>query len=141
MKFPRVELIVMTMVVSVALLMGMGLREASPAPPYPAKEVTYVVGYAPGSSTDRIARALAEAASPHLGKPIMVKNIPGATSTIAAVEVAKAKPDGYTAFSMPSINLTIHPHIQNLPYKFDDFEVLSLVWTNPYVWAVKPDSP
>lgn len=141
MKLTKVRVFVLSLAVCVALGLGVASREVSPASPYPTKEVTYIVGWAPGSSTDRIARALADAASPHLGKPIIVKNIPGASGTVAAVQVAKSKPDGYTVFMMPSINLTIHPHVQDLPYRFDDFEILSLVWTNPYIWAVRPDSP
>ncbi|NYT61490.1 tripartite tricarboxylate transporter substrate binding protein [Alcaligenaceae bacterium] len=63
---------------------------------YPAKPIRLVIGFAPGSATDGVARALAEPLAAVLGQPVVVENKPGAASTLATAMVAKAAPDGYT---------------------------------------------
>jgi len=69
---------------------------------YPEKPVTLVVPWPAGGSTDIAMRTIAEAASKHLGQPVVVDNKPGATGTLGpAVMAANAKPDGYTIAQMP----------------------------------------
>jgi tripartite-type tricarboxylate transporter receptor subunit TctC len=69
---------------------------------YPEKPITLVVPWPAGGSTDIAMRTIAEAASKHLGQPVVVDNKPGATGTLGpAVMAANAKPDGYTIAQMP----------------------------------------
>ncbi len=109
---------------------------------YPTKEVTYIVPWAAGTSADGPARALAETASLHLGKPIVVKNVVGGSGTYGLGELAKAKPDGYTVSQLMDSMVVVQPYLQEVPYKWpDDFEVLSMVFMNPFMWVTSADSP
>ncbi|MCC7274286.1 MAG: tripartite tricarboxylate transporter substrate binding protein [Alphaproteobacteria bacterium] len=78
---------------------------------YPSKAVTFVVPWPAGGSSDLTMRALAEAASKHLGQPIVIENRAGASGTAGpAVMAASAKPDGYTVAQMP-ITVFRLPHM------------------------------
>ncbi|HVO45878.1 MAG TPA: tripartite tricarboxylate transporter substrate-binding protein [Steroidobacteraceae bacterium] len=77
---------------------GIGLvlgSAAYAAEAYPAKPVRVVAGFAAGSSSDVVARRVAQGLAAKLGQPVVVDNRPGASSGIAAKLVAGAKPDGY----------------------------------------------
>ncbi|OJU43284.1 MAG: ABC transporter substrate-binding protein [Alphaproteobacteria bacterium 65-37] len=63
---------------------------------YPDKPVKLLVGYAPGGSTDIVARVLAPVLSAKWGQPVVVENKPGASGMVAAEQTARAVPDGYT---------------------------------------------
>jgi len=62
---------------------------------FPDKPVKLLVGYAPGGSTDIVARLLANSLSARWGQPVVVENRPGASGMIAAEAIARARPDGY----------------------------------------------
>ena len=77
------------------------LLAALPAQPlfaqsWPARPIRLLIGFAPGSATDTVARTLAEPLGAALGQQIIVENRPGAASTVAAEATAHAQPDGYT---------------------------------------------
>lgn len=63
---------------------------------YPDREVTFLVGFSPGGSTDTTVRTVAAPASKLLGQPLVVNNKPGAGGSLALATLVKAKPDGYT---------------------------------------------
>src|SRR5271169_2072799 len=63
---------------------------------WPTKPIRVIVPYTPGSATDIVPRTVLEQVSAQLGQPIIVENRPGGGSTIGAVAVARADPDGYT---------------------------------------------
>src|SRR5436190_5289701 len=63
---------------------------------WPDKPVTMIVPWAPGGSTDILARTLSEQLTKTYGQPFIVENRPGASGNIGSNVVAKAKPDGYT---------------------------------------------
>lgn len=82
----------------IALLVS-GTSAAS-ADSYPSKPVRFVVPFAPGGSSDVIARRFAERLSARLGQPIIVDNRPGAASNIGSDAAQRATPDGYTLVLM-----------------------------------------
>src|SRR5689334_22115134 len=81
---------------STLALLAWTVCSLSAAQDYPAKPVRMVVGFPPGGGTDVVARILAPRFGELLGQPIVIDNRPGATGTVAAGQVAKSAPDGYT---------------------------------------------
>jgi len=63
---------------------------------YPNKPITLIVPYAPGGGSDLLGRVLAEGLRARLGETVVVQNLAGAGSVVGSMQVAKAKPDGYT---------------------------------------------
>ena len=83
---------------------------------WPNKPIQIIVTFAPGGTSDVLARAIAPDLSKALGQPVLVVNKPGANSTIATREVARAAPDGYTIGLFISAHAS-NPHItKSLPY-------------------------
>ena len=64
--------------------------------PYPSRNVTLIVPFPPGGSTDAVARIMAERMRVTLGQTVVVENVGGAGGSIAVGRVARAAPDGYT---------------------------------------------
>ncbi|RVT99343.1 tripartite tricarboxylate transporter substrate binding protein [Rhodovarius crocodyli] len=109
---------------------------------FPARNVTIVVPFAPGGSTDVVSRLMAERMTQTLGRPVQVENRPGANTVIGAEYVARAQPDGYTLLMSSGTTLTINPIIQrNLPYRIEDFSPISLATTYPFAVIARPDGP
>ncbi|MEP6587886.1 MAG: tripartite tricarboxylate transporter substrate-binding protein [Polaromonas sp.] len=105
------------------------------------KPITFVVPFAAGGPTDRVARDLAEAMRKSMGKGanFVVENINGAGGTIGANKVAKAVPDGHTLL-LHHIGMASAPALyRKLQYKpLDDFEYLGLVNEVPMTLIGKP---
>ena len=78
------------------VLAGLAAISVSAFAAYPEKQVTLLVGYAPGGATDIIARTLATNLSSKWGQTVVVENKSGASGMLAAEQVVRAKPDGYT---------------------------------------------
>ncbi|HEX6318601.1 MAG TPA: tripartite tricarboxylate transporter substrate binding protein [Burkholderiales bacterium] len=96
------------------------------AQPYPNRPVRIVVGFAPGGGVDISARLLASRLSEYLGQQFVVENKPGAGTNIAAVEVAKSAPDGYTLFmNSPAVVINTALYAKP-PYELRDFTGVSL---------------
>lgn len=81
---------------------------------FPSRPIRIMVGFAPGGSTDVLARVAAQEARKHLGQELLVVNKPGAAATIAMADVANADPDGYTIGLTPSGVMTMTPLFQNV---------------------------
>lgn len=109
---------------------------------FPTKPVSLVVPFAPGGTTDVLARALVERLSPALGQPVLVESKPGAGSTLGAAYVAKAKPDGYTLL-VGAVHHTIATSIyKQLSYDFSkDFMPLTMIAMVPNVMVVNAAMP
>lgn len=94
---------------SLALLGSGGAAFAQAA--WPTKNVRIVVGFAPGGTTDVMARVIAQGLTEALGQTVIVDNKPGASGNIAAGEVVKATPDGYTVLVAPTSVETANPSL------------------------------
>ncbi|MGA8413982.1 MAG: tripartite tricarboxylate transporter substrate-binding protein, partial [Xanthobacteraceae bacterium] len=125
------------------LALALALPVASHAQDYPTHAVTIVVAFAPGASSDIVARTFGARLAERLGKPFIVENKPGAGSVIAASAVAKAPPDGHTILIAPSGTLTINPTLyRNLPYDpMKDFAFVAHTASFPLVLVVNPALP
>jgi tripartite-type tricarboxylate transporter receptor subunit TctC len=109
---------------------------------YPNKPITLVVPFAPGGTTDVLARTLGEKLQAALGQPVIVENKPGAGSTLGADMVAKSKADGYTLL-MGAVHHTIATSVyKKLNYSFEkDFAPITTVALVPNVWVVSSATP
>jgi tripartite-type tricarboxylate transporter receptor subunit TctC len=106
---------------------------------YPNKPIRMVVGFPPGGGTDVVARILAPRMSELLGQPVVIDNRPGATGTVAAGQVAKSPPDGYTIMmGHVSVNAIAPALFSNLPYDVDDFAPVALTAAVPHLVVVHP---
>src|SRR6266850_3456719 len=125
-----------------ALLLALGCAVAS-AQEYPSKPVRMVVGFPPGGGTDIVARIIAPRFSELLGQPVVIDNRPGATGTVAAGQVAKAVPDGYTIMmGHVSVNAIAPSLFANLPYDVSkDFAPIALAAAVPHLVVVHPSVP
>src|SRR5665213_1042846 len=109
---------------------------------YPSRPITIVVSLAAGSGMDAITRLYADKLSEAFGKPVIVENRPGAATTLAANQVAKATPDGYTLVVLTSIALSINPTLfKHLNYDPQDFTPISLYVKSPFVLVIDPSLP
>jgi tripartite-type tricarboxylate transporter receptor subunit TctC len=90
------EKIVLAVLRTFALMSLLALSCGTAAQPYPSKPVRFIVPWAPGGSTDVLARIIAQKLNESWGQPILVENRPGASGNLGSDVVAKAAPDGYT---------------------------------------------
>jgi tripartite-type tricarboxylate transporter receptor subunit TctC len=107
---------------------------------YPSRQITIVVGFTAGGSTDVVARLVAEEMRKSWGQPVVVENRPGAGGNIGAALVAKAKPDGYTLLMGSVGPLAINASLyRDMPYdNLKDFTPISLVVHVPNMLVVNP---
>ncbi len=119
---------------------AISLPAHSQTAPWPNKPIRLVVPYAPGGTTDVVARVIAEYLGKRLGQNIIVDNKPGKGAMVGTAMVAKAPPDGYTLLMSVISGLTISPTLYG-GGDFDptaDFIHISIASTNPSVLVVNP---
>jgi len=110
---------------------------------YPQRPVSVIVPFPPGGSTDMIARILAAKLQEKIGGTFVVENKAGATGTIGATFVARAKPDGYTLLVSSLAPFAVNPFLQkSLPYDpAKDFDPISVLVQAPNVLVANPKVP
>jgi tripartite-type tricarboxylate transporter receptor subunit TctC len=110
--------------------------------PYPSRTVKIVVPAAPGSTTDTLARLVADQLSQKWGKAAIVENIPGGAMNIGAGNVARAAPDGYTLLVAPPSPLSFNHLLYRDPgYEPTKFVPITLLAKIPNVLVVRKDLP
>jgi len=105
---------------------------------FPDKPIRVVVPYAAGGSTDNMARVMQEPLQKMLGQPVIIDNKAGASGVLAAREVIRSRPDGYTLFFVNNGNLAVVPFVQK-DANYDgakDFTPIALVSSAPMVAVV-----
>jgi len=116
-----------------------GTFAQSPADKYPDKPIKIIVPFAPGGSTDILARVIGQKMTESWGQTVVVETRPGAATVIGTQAAAKADPDGYTLIIVVS-NHTTNPALNaTMPYDaLKDFEPISLLGRAPIVPYVHP---
>ena len=116
---------------------------AASAQQFPSKPIRIVVPFGAGSATDLISRVLGNSVSAAIGQPVIVDNKAGADGAIAASEVAKAAPDGYTLLMATNSPLSVVPAMKKVP-PYDpvaDFTPITDVGRYTFFVVVNPDLP
>lgn len=108
---------------------------------FPKEEINIVVPFGAGGAMDTVARGISDVGNKYFDEPLIITNREGASGTAAAREVAKADADGYTTILVSGAILTIQPHIKDLNYSLDDFQMLSSVVYNPLILMANADGP
>lgn len=128
-------------------LAGLALCLAGAAPAfaetYPSKPIKFVVPFAAGSATDTLARVLGQSVSAQLGQAVVVENVPGANGQIAASQVARAAPDGYTVLvTSNSTHASNQSLVKKLSYDHvKDFEPITRLGSITLALVVNPQVP
>ena len=129
-------------VLSAVMLAGTGLWTPASVEAYPDKPVTLLCGFPAGGAVDATGRALSEAVKSHFPKPLTVVNRPGAAGSIAAAEVVRAKPDGYTLGIAAVASLTVVPNRTKITYGSpDDYTPIMNLVSIPICLSVRNDAP
>jgi tripartite-type tricarboxylate transporter receptor subunit TctC len=124
-------------------LLGALLPSLAAAQAYPVKPIRIVVPWAPGGSTDVLARLIGIKMSENWGQPAVVENKPGASGNIGSELVAKAPPDGYTLLVGSVSTHAMNPFlVASMPFKgVDDFSTIALAAYVTNVLVTHPSVP
>jgi len=123
---------------TLAMLAGFASAQAQT---FPSRQITLIVPFPPGGSTDTIARIMAEKMRTLLGQPVIIENVGGAGGSIAVGRVARAAPDGYT-IDIGQWDTHVGSIIYNLNYDLQkDFEPVGLISVNPQLMVAKKALP
>ncbi|NLA12407.1 MAG: tripartite tricarboxylate transporter substrate binding protein, partial [Firmicutes bacterium] len=106
---------------------------------FPSKNITMIIPFDPGTSSDQSGRMIAQLAEDILGKKIVIVNKPGSAGAVGYEELAKAEPDGYT-ISFATSTLVTHKLLGNLDFNHNDVAPILTFLLDPSVVAVHADS-
>jgi tripartite-type tricarboxylate transporter receptor subunit TctC len=125
------------------LAFAAALVQPARADTYPSRTVTIEVPFAAGGGSDLLARLVAQKLEEKLGKPFIVENRPGAATTLAAMQVVRAAPDGTTLMQATSTTMAINVSmLKKMPYQpLKDLVPVALLSSSPFFLVVAKDSP
>jgi tripartite-type tricarboxylate transporter receptor subunit TctC len=128
---------------ALAFVWGSAPADVARAFDYPVHAIKLVLPQPPGGAIDLIARTLGERLSEQVNQPVIVENRPGANGGLAAADVARSTPDGYTLFMAVDTNLVVNPTLyHDLPYDpFRDFAPISILTRTELVLVANPKVP
>ena len=107
---------------------------------YPDRPVKLIVPWAAGGDTDNIFRPFAPLLQKHLGQPVVIANVGGASGTKGAKEAKDSAPDGYTLYAVHDyIHSTYYTGVADVQYT--DFEPICLIASTPSVLTASPKTP
>jgi tripartite-type tricarboxylate transporter receptor subunit TctC len=126
-----------------AFTAALALPAARAQQAWPSKPIRFVVPFAPGGTSEIVARSVSVELTRQLGQSVFVENKPGAGGVIAMQEVAKSAPDGHTVILGHVGTLAVNPYmLKNQPYDVDkDFMPVTLLAKVPNVFVVHADVP
>src|ERR1043166_5074472 len=129
----------MRILASLALLAA--LAGGASAQDYPNRLIKFIQGFPPGGNVDIIARLLGNEMSKSLGQSIVVEAKVGVAGSLAAEQVARSDPDGYTLLVLPSAHPAHGALAKKVNYKVvDDFDWISVASFYPFIICVRADS-
>jgi tripartite-type tricarboxylate transporter receptor subunit TctC len=110
---------------------------------WPSKTIRFVVPFAPGGTSEIVARSIAAELTRQLGQSVYVENKPGGAGVVAMSDVAKAAPDGHTLILGHVGTLAVNPYmLSHSPYDVNrDFVPVTLLAKVPNVFVIHPDVP
>lgn len=125
-----------------AVMAGLTLAGVACAQAFPTKPVTLMVPYPAGGVSDVIARTVSHALARHLGQPVIVENLGGASGAIAAQKVLGSPADGHIIFQGSPNELILAP-LSNaaVKYKSEDFRLVQMITINPMAVFARKDLP
>jgi tripartite-type tricarboxylate transporter receptor subunit TctC len=119
----------------------MQAQTQAPMQAWPARQITLIVPFPPGGSTDVVARIMAERMRPVLNQPVITENVGGAGGSIGVGRVARAAPDGYT-IDIGQWDTHVGSVIYTLNYDLQrDFEPIGLMSINPQLMVGRRNLP
>jgi tripartite-type tricarboxylate transporter receptor subunit TctC len=110
---------------------------------WPSKPIRFVVPFAPGGTSEVVARSVAVELTKQLGVSVYVENKPGGAGVVAMQDVAKSAPDGHTLILTHVGTLAVNPYmLESQPYDVNkDFAPVTLLAKVPNVFVIHPDVP
>lgn len=128
---------------ALSFVLALPLMAAIPAlaQQYPERNIQLIVPFPPGGTTDIVARILAEKLGAELGKPVLIENRGGASTSLGTQVVASSEKDGYTLLFTGATTFTTNPHLLPIKYKLEDFAPIAPIAKVPFAFVVKKDFP
>jgi tripartite-type tricarboxylate transporter receptor subunit TctC len=109
-----------------AALVSLAAHQAH-AQDWPQEDITIVVAYPAGGGTDAAIRAMVDILSEQFGQNVLVQNVGGAGGGVAASQVMRENPDGYTLLATNSTSITLAPLVEPTAYDLEDFETVAIL--------------
>jgi tripartite-type tricarboxylate transporter receptor subunit TctC len=131
---------------TLSVALGAASMATSPwirAQSWPSKPIRFIVPFAPGGTSEVVARSVANELTKQLGQSVFVENKPGGAGVTAMQEAAKSAPDGHTLILTHVGTLAVNPYmLKNQPYDVTkDFMPVTLLAKVPNVFVIHPDVP